>query len=346
MDITSVESATLSGQSVILRADLDVSVDEQNQITDTTRIEKLIPTINLILQKGALKIAIIAHKGRPETLDQKESLMPIFNFLKSSFPEIVFVPYSPLEEFDKSINEYKNSPSRICLFENIRFYAEEEAASESLVQKLSNLGNIYVNEAFATAHREHASTFGLPKFMKTNGRGVFFGLHFCQEIRSLSHLLDNPERPFLFIISGVKEDKLAFLNDFKLIADQILIAGRLPDYLPENLSDPKLSVARLSPDKEDITIHSIESFEGILAQAKTIFLSGPVGKFEEEGHMLGTKRIFQAVAASGAVKIAAGGDTIKALKQLNLEASFNWISIGGGATLHFLAKKTLPAVTL
>ncbi len=139
----------------------------------------------------------------------------------------------------------------------------------------------------------------------------------------------------------------AAATKFVDIADKVIIAGRLPDMIGDD--DPlrkneKVVITNLLPDKEDITIHSIEEIEGVVKSAGSVFLAGPVGKFEEEGHMLGTKRVFDAVAKADAYKVAGGGDTIVALKLLDLFEKFDWVSVGGGASLEFLTIGTLPGI--
>ena len=173
------------------------------------------------------------------------------------------------------------------------------------------------------------------------------GLRFSEEIGNLDKVLENPNRPIITLISGVKDDKLTYIEDFLKFSDKILIAGRLPDYIHDTSplrTNEKVIVADLLPDKEDITIHSIEKFENEIRNAGTIVVSGPIGKFEEEGHRQGTKRIFEAISSSNAFKVAGGGDTENAIKLLNLTDKFNWISVGGGAMLEFLAKGTLPGI--
>jgi 3-phosphoglycerate kinase len=125
----------------------------------------------------------------------------------------------------------------------------------------------------------------------------------------------------------------------------------LPTYLTENERDKpifmqsgKFLIAKLEPDREDITIHSIERFGEEISKAGTILLSGPLGKFEDEGRRQGTKRVFEAVAESSAIKIAGGGDTSEAIVLFGLEDKFDWISVGGGASLEFLANQTLPGI--
>ena len=114
--------------------------------------------------------------------------------------------------------------------------------------------------------------------------------------------------------------------------------------MPEDINDEKLLVAKLIMDKEDITVHSIEKFEEEIDKAGTIVVAGPMGKFEEEGHIMGTKRVFQAIADSRAYKLAGGGETQKVISTLGLTKKFDWISVGGGASLEFLAKGTLPGI--
>ena len=145
-------------------------------------------------------------------------------------------------------------------------------------------------------------------------------------------------------LSGLKEDKLEFLDRFKEKADKVLIAGRLGEYLGEDYSDPKVVIARLIQDKEDITLNSIEKFEDEISSAKTILVSGPMGKFEDEGHSQGTERVFKKIAESNAFKVAGGGDTEHALEMFEVKDKFNWVSTGGGAMLEFLANGTLPGI--
>jgi len=128
------------------------------------------------------------------------------------------------------------------------------------------------------------------------------------------------------------------------ISDKLMVAGRLPEYLEDAKLGPKVFVSRLTPDKEDITIHSIEAIEAELEKAKTIVIGGPMGKFEDEGHRLGTKRVFEAAAKANAFKLVGGGDTADALETLGLTDKFDWLSTGGGAMLEYLVNGTLPGV--
>ena len=222
--------------------------------------------------------------------------------------------------------------------ENLRFNPNERANNPEFAKELAKHGDFYVNESFANSHREHASIVSLPKLLPHA-----CGIRFCEEVENLQRVFEEPKRPVLALVSGVKEDKLSYINDFKRFADKILIGGRLPDHF-EDSKDPKLLVARLVPDKEDITLNSVEAFEEEIAKAATIVLSGPVGRFEDEGHRQGTERVFKAIAKSGAFKVAGGGDTRNAISTVGVTEAFDWISVGGGAMLDFLAHGTLPGI--
>lgn len=307
MNLPQLADLDFSGKRVLVRADLDFDPAD----THNLRLQALIPTLDYLKEKDG-SIILLGHRGRPDgKVDANLSLKPFEN---------VFAKWGATVE------------------ENLRFDPGEESNDPAFAQKLAGLGDIFVNEAFGVSHRNHASTVGLPKLLPHAA-----GLRFASEVTILTKVLENPVRPVISIISGVKEDKLSYVADFKNFSDQVLIAGRLPEYWGERQED-KVLVAKLMPDKEDITIHSIEAFEDRIKNAGTIVLSGPIGKFEEEGHRQGTKRIFTAVADSTAFKVAGGGDTESAITLLGLTAKFDWLSVGGGAMLEFLAKGTLPGI--
>jgi len=346
MSLPSIEHIDLANKRVLVRADLDVKIDEHGQVKDDSRLQELLPTLNMIYEKGTAKVVLIGHRGRPAGVaDGNYSLHPLLEYFKKNYgPDIAFIGHQPMNVFFEMFDEYSQSTARLVLLENLRFYEEEEKNDQIIAEQLSYFGDVYVNESFATSHREHASLYALPKIMKEKGLPMAAGLHFQKEIQELSKVFTDPKRPLVILISGAKEDKLTFLPRLIEIADRVLVAGALPTFMPEEQGDPKLFVAKLNPDKEDITIHTIEQFEQVIAAAGTIFVSGPIGKFEEPGHLLGTQRVFTAIAQSGAMKIAGGGDTTHAINTLKLADSFDWISSGGGASLEFVANKTLPGI--
>ena len=321
MNLPKIEDLDFQNKRVLLRADLDIDVSKD----DLGRLEVLLPTLKTLMEKAS-KITIIGHRGRPVGKEAKElSLEPVSAALEKLL----------IQELGKERVENLD----LVMAENLRFDSGEIENDEHYAEHLSEEGEVYINEAFAASHREHASIVRLPKLLPSAA-----GLHFVKEVENLEKVLNNPKKPVLLIIGGIKKDKLDYLEDFKKFADKILIAGRLPEYLPEDINDKKLLVAKLIMDKEDIIIHSIEKFEEEISKAGTIVVAGPMGKFEEDGHMMGTKRVFKAIADSQAYKLAGGGETQRAISTLDLTKKFDWISVGGGASLEFLAKGTLPGI--
>lgn len=321
-----LENLDIKGKRVLVRVDLDYKDDDGR----TKRQEILLPTLEYLTDKAS-ELILLGHRGRPggktdESLSLKPAADKLEDFLKERWGE----------EKVKNLNMY--------IMENLRFNPGEEGNDISYAQHLAEDGDVYVNEAFASSHRKHASIVALPLQFKSKSKNlVAAGFHFVKEVENLIKVLENPKRPLVSIISGAKEDKLSYVEDFKKFSDKVLIAGRLPDYMTEE-KDEKLLVANLIADKEDITVNSIESFEKEISVAGTIVVSGPMGKFENESHRLGTERVLKAVAGAAAFKIAGGGDTERAISILGLEDRFDWISVGGGAMLEFLSKGTLPGI--
>lgn len=318
-DLTGLDVA---GKKVLLRADLDVDFDTKTNNEDI-RLKSIIPTLEYLVEKNS-EVIIIGHRGRPGgRVDEKLSLEPISKIVEKLLRE--------------KIGEEKMKRVKIEMMENLRFNAGEETNDWDFTKHLAGKGNVYVNEAFANSHRKHASIVGLPKLLPHAA-----GFRFIEEVNNLSKVFDNPKRPVVFIVGGSKRDKLNYIENLKPVVDKILVGGKLPDYLGDN--NEKMIVANLTMDKEDITIHSIEKFEEEIGSAGTIVLAGPMGKYEDESHRQGTERVFKAVAASSAFKIAGGGDSLSVLSIYDLKDKFDWVSVGGGAMLEFLAKRTLPGI--
>jgi phosphoglycerate kinase len=312
MDLPKPTDIDVSGRRVLLRLDLDTTPDAND-----LRVRAARKTLDYLYSKKA-KIIIIAHKGRPDgKVDKNLSLKPfepIFSYWEAEIKE------------------------------NLRFNPGEEANDESFVKEVASWGDVFVNEAFASSHRDHASIVGVPKILPHAA-----GYHFVAEVENLSKVFGS-ERPLIFIISGVKEDKLSYIEEFEKFADRVLVGGRLPDLLGDKglesvrTQGGKVIIGNLVMDKEDITLNTIERFAKEIEGAKMVVVSGPLGKFEDEGHRQGTETVFKAVSESGAYKIAGGGDTETALNLLGLTDRFDWVSVGGGAMLEFLSKKTLPGI--
>ena len=341
MNLPYLSITDLNSKKVLLRADLDVSLEKSS--SDILRLESLIPTLNFLSERNC-KTIIIGHMGRPEGKNEKDSLRNIcLELSKILGKEIKFIPEIISDSVKSEINYLKEG--EFLMLDNLRFDKREEENEQDFAKSLSEYGEVFVNEAFATSHRSHASIVGIPKFIKG-----FLGLRFEKEVENLSRVLDNPERPVVAVISGVKEDKVEYANALVNIVDKVLAGGRLPEYLKNERSvrdfkdTDKLIIANLIYDKEDITLHSVERFKEEIKKAKTIVLAGVLGKYEDEGHRQATKEIFEEVANSGAFKIVGGGDSLVAIGMFNLTNKFNWVSVGGGAMLDYLVKGSLPGI--
>ena len=317
MNFPKLSEENVKGKSVLLRLDLDVGID-------TSRIESAKETLNFLAENSA-KTIIIGHKGRPngvkvDSLSLK-GLTPALSKLIAK--EVIF-----------------EGEGRVILKENLRFGPGEETNDENFAKKLASLADVYVNEAFAVSHRDHASIVGVPKFLPH-----LAGFRFLGEIENLSKVRESPKRPVVVLISGIKEDKVEMAKELAEKVDKVLVGGKLPKYFGEGNPNPeKLMIADLTFDGFDITLNSSERFKAEIAKAGTIVLAGVLGKYEEEGYRQGTIDVFRAVSQASAYKVAGGGDTEAALTMLGLTSKFDWISVGGGAMLEFLASGTLPGI--
>lgn len=304
----------VTNRKVLVRADLDVSEGENY------RLEAIIPTLDFLKEEGA-EIIVVGHRGRPNGV------------FSSSLSTRELQPF--FDRWDAKVKE------------NLRFDPGEETNDLEYAKKLASLGDVYVNEAFASSHRDSASITALPKLLPHAA-----GFRFTLEVENLSKVFNDPKKPVLFVVGGSKKDKLDYIQSLEGIADKILIGGRLPEYYGDEAltsvklrtENEKLIIGNLTQDKEDITLNTVEVFEKEIAKAGTVVLAGPMGKYEDEGHRQGTERIFKAVANSKAFKVVGGGDSIKVINSLSLSTSFDWVSVGGGAMLEFLAKRTLPGI--
>ena len=271
--------SSLAGKTVLLRIDCDVDI-EDGRILDDTRLGVALPTIEFLLKKGA-DINIVGHLGRPKAQfqisneDKELSLETIANWFA--------------KKFDGKVEETKigelpgwEITDRVNLIENIRFFKGEEDNDSEFARELSLLGDIYVNDAFAVCHREHASIVGVTKFLPS-----YAGLHLKKEVKELSKILNNPKRPLAVLIGGAKiETKLPLVSKMHAIAEYVLVGGEIAEQTRvlikvqhETIKGPKSAVlvADLREDNFDITQKSIENFKQILGLAKTIVWNGPVG---------------------------------------------------------------------
>jgi len=217
----SIKDVNFFGKKVLIRVDYNVPIDEQGNVLDDTRIKESIPTIRKVIDDGGSAI-LVSHLGRPKGKDKKYSLKPIVNVLEKYLKDrVVFIEESLEEELEKVKGKINNA--KIVLLENIRFYEGEEKGSEELAKKLASLADVYINDAFATAHREHSSTATVAKFF---GKNSYFGFLMENEINNLNKVLFNSERPLTAIIGGAKvSTKIGVIENLIERVDNLLIGG-------------------------------------------------------------------------------------------------------------------------
>lgn len=319
----------VSQKRVLVRADFNVPLSEQGEILDDFRIRETLPTIKYLLKKEA-QVILMSHLGDPGGKFVKELQMkPVAQRLT----ELLGRPVSP------------GLPGGVELLENLRFNPGEEQNDEGFAQELAQKGDIYINDAFGACHRAHASIVGVPKFLPS---GAGFLLE--KEVASLTKLKTNPEKPLVAVIGGAKvETKVRVINKISEKADFVLISG----LIGKGVIGQKIMLKH--PDKivfpvdetgggKDIGPETIKLFKEKIAQAKTIFWNGPLGKIEEEEFALGTQEIAKAIAQSRAFTVVGGGETVEIITKLGLVENFSHVSSGGGAMLTFLSGDKLPGL--
>lgn len=220
--IKTIDDLYLKNRVTLVRVDLNVPVKD-GKVKDDTRIRAIIPTIKKLKEKEA-KIVLMSHLGRPEgKRDKAYSLEPVALKLAEILnEEVIFSEETIGDGVKKLAQDLK--PGQIMVLENLRFYPEEEKNDDEFSRKLASIGEVYINDAFGTAHRAHASTFGVAKYFKDKGIGVLME----EEVRALSKLLESPQHPYLLILGGAKvSDKVGVLTNLLPKVDSILIGGAM-----------------------------------------------------------------------------------------------------------------------
>lgn len=329
-------------KKVLMRCDFDVPLNKKGNILDDFRIERSIPTIVYLMKKNAKLILMCHLKGFGGEI---VSVVPIQKRL------VEYLDFSVTKAKNcvgKKIEDWilKMSPGEILLLENLRLYAGEKENDQEFARNLAKLGDIYINEAFATCHRKHASIVGVPKYLPSAA-----GLVLMEEIRVLSKIRENPARPLVAIMGGTVQEKreLIFVERMSQIADFVLVGGLIKKAIEKekfSFTSPQKIILPIKEAMSDFDLgpETLKIFKEKISQAKTIFWSGPVGKIEEERFSKGTMEIARAVISASAFKVAGGGATIDFLRDHNLTSKFNHLSTGGGAALAFLAGEKLPGI--
>jgi phosphoglycerate kinase len=335
-----VETAAVDGKVVLVRSDLNVPLEE-GRVADDTRIRASLPTIAWLLDHGAREVRVCSHLGRPKGPDERYSITPV----RERLTELA-------------------RDARVTVLENTRFDTGETANEESFARGLADGCDLYVNDAFGSAHRAHASTVGVARLLP-----AYAGLLLLDELRHLGVLLGDVERPFVIISGGAKvEDKVGVLESLGARADVVLIGGKMAeDVRTENpfsfdvrLPTDVVAASAFAADAEtritpfddlpggffglDIGPRTRDDFAARISGARTVFWNGPMGVFEWPAFAEGTFAVARALAACDGFTVVGGGDSVRAVHEAGVADAVSWISTGGGASLELLEGKELPGV--
>jgi len=376
-----INQTNITNQRVLMRVDFNISLNKDGSINDDTRIKAALPTISFLLEKQN-KLILISHLGKPKSRDQKFSLKVVADRLQQLLPDRKIILVNDFLTADPVIFSGQTN-KEIILLENIRFYPEEKKHDPDFTQKLSRLGDVFVNDGFAVCHRDDASVTGLAKLLPSYG-----GLLLQKEVEMIGKTINDPQKPVTAIIAGAKiSTKIGLIEKLLAIADNVLIGGAMantflkaqgfeigkslvePDFLnqalqikqklilPIDVRVGKIDDLQTPPLVKKITEVTAEEmvldigpeteklFAEIISQAKTIIWNGPVGLFENPQFGFGTQAIYQAIVTnSQAVSVVGGGDTLTAIKKNSDQEKITHISTGGGAMLELIEKGTLPGI--
>jgi 3-phosphoglycerate kinase len=338
----SVREAEVEGKRVLVRSDLNVPL-EDGRVADDTRIRASLPTLQYVLEHDANEVAVCSHLGRPKGPDPAFSMTPVARRLRELLPD-----------------------ERIDVLENTRFDPGETKNDPEFARKLADDYELFVEDAFGSVHRAHASTVGVAELLP-----AYAGLLLQQELEQLGKLLGEVEHPFVLISGGAKvEDKLGVLRNLGGKADTVLVGGKMAEELREGsplgfeveLPVDVVAASEFAEEAEtkvvpydelpdgwlglDIGPETQKRFAAAIAPAKTIFWNGPMGVFEWPSFAAGTKAVAEAVAGADAFSVVGGADSIRALNELGLLDRVSWASTGGGAALELLEGKELPGVAV
>ena len=325
---------------MLVRSDLNVPLAD-GHIADDTRIRASLPTLQLLLERKASEVTVCSHLGRPKGEDPAFSIRPIAERLRELLPD-----------------------DRLRVLENTRFNPGETKNDPQFAKELADDNDLFVQDAFGSVHRAHASTVGVAELLP-----AYAGLLLERELTELGKLLGEVERPFVLISGGAKvDDKLGVLQNLGGKADTVLVGGKMAEQIRTDnplsfdvvLPIDVVAAREFAADAEakvvpydalpeewlglDIGPETRELFAQHISQARTIFWNGPMGVFEWPRFSEGTKAVAEAVASADAHSVVGGADSARALSELGLADKVSWLSTGGGAALELLEGKELPGV--
>ena len=388
-----IDQASFAGKKVLIRVDFNVPLDENYKITDDNRITAALPTIKKILADGGAVI-LMSHLGRPKDgPTEKYSLKHLIPHLSNLLGQEVQFANDCIGQ--EAIDKAKElEPGEVLLLENLRFYKEEEKGDVEFAKKLAALANVYVNDAFGTAHRAHASTSIIAQFFPD---AKYFGYVMASELENAEKVLNGAAKPFTAIMGGSKvSDKILLIEKLLDKVDNLIIGGGMAytfakadggnigtslvemDKLELALSlkqkaqekgvklflpvdnviadkfanDAQTKIAKTGEIDDnwmglDIGPETVKIFSEVIENSKTILWNGPMGVFEMESFLKGTKAIAEAVVKAtdnGAFSLIGGGDSAAAVSKFGLTERVSYVSTGGGALLEYMEGKELPGV--
>lgn len=376
----------------LIRVDFNVPLNEQFEVTDDTRIVSAKPTIVKILEDGGSCI-LMSHLGRPKGVQDEFSLRHIIYKIEDVLGvKVKFSTNCIGSEAEQLAQNLQ--PGEILLLENLRFHKDEELGNVDFAKKLSILGDVYVNDAFGTAHRAHASTTIVAQFFP---KQKCFGFLMAKEIESIEKVMKSGEKPVLAILGGAKvSSKITIIENILPKVDHLIIGGGMTytfvkakggsvgDSICElDKTDLALNILEQAKQK-NVQVHlpvdvvaadsfsndantkimdvhhisdgwqgldagpkSLENFNTLVQQCKTILWNGPLGVFEMENFAKGTIALGNSIAEAtknGAFSLVGGGDSVAAVKEFGFEDKVSYVSTGGGAMLESLEGKILPGI--
>lgn len=359
MELRRVQDADLKNKKILMRVDFNVAVENEDA-KEKYKIFASKETIDYILAQEGVKLALIGHLGRPTAL--KNCLLG--SELLVNHPEISIDSEFSLKQLaddaekilgievkfvEDCIGE-KVAAAQICqyrgevlLFENVRFYCNDEKNDPEFSQKLAENFDVFVSDAFSVCHRDQASVTGVAKILPS-----YAGFWVEKEIVNLEKVKESPVAPAVAIIGGAKiETKLPLIQALEKKYDYILVGGKIAnEALDQKLqfSEKVVLPVDFAENRFDIGPKTIEKFQAIIKTAKTIVWNGPMGKFEEKPFNLGTNAILDAVLASDAFTLIGGGETVEILEKRNLLDKVSFVSTGGGAMLEYLSGNPMPGI--
>ena len=348
-----VRDADVEGKRVLMRVDFNVPLKD-GVVTDDTRVRAAIPTIQYLKEHNA-KIILMSHLGRPDgTGFQPElSLRPAAEKLAElTGYDVKFVEDTYGDKATEAVAALNDGD--ILVLENVRFDKREKKNDPEIAKKLASYGDIFVLDAFGTAHRAQGSVVGPAAYLP-----AYAGFLLEKEVDTLTSIFAEPERPFVAIVGGSKvSSKIGVLDHLIDSADTLIIGGGMAytfflaqgmtvgDHFGEDAVPEVVPSNAIPDDREgmDIGPKTEELYAEAIKGAKTVFWNGPMGVFEFDNFAHGTEAVCRAVADSDCTSIIGGGDSVAAVNKFGLADKMSWISTGGGASMELVEGKALPGV--